>query len=66
MFQFAVFIVCQMPLRFGLPSGVRGARYAGDAGACAATLVSTGSSQPAINARVVPISKRFRIIWSPS
>jgi len=27
MFQFALFIACQMPFRFGFPSAVRGALY---------------------------------------
>ena len=32
-FQFAVLFACQMPLRSGVPSGVRGVRYAVCAGA---------------------------------
>jgi hypothetical protein len=56
MSQFAVFIACQMPFKFGRPSAALGARYAG--ACCALTALSATSSAadtdpiPAHNSRV--------------
>jgi len=60
MFQFAVFIACQMPFRFGLPSGARGALYAG---ACAAASVATSRAAEAATAAFLVVTNRFRILF---
>src|SRR5262245_31027897 len=61
MSQLAVFIACQIPLRFGCPSAARGARYAG--ACCAPTDVSAISNPAATNA--LPKNQPSRVrMWS--
>ena len=48
--QFAVLLACQMPLMFGVSSGVRGARYACSCAAPTATCRRSRPSAPTASA----------------